>query len=81
MVAILGTDTSRFQDCGIGSDDDDSDDSEAIYICGDGDLFTELLIYKYISRSEKLSFGAWPLWEINEGSVSGVIVSGVSAYS
>ena len=56
----------------MGSDDDDSDDSEAIYICGDGDLFTELLIYKYISRSKKLSFGAWPLWEINEGSVSGV---------
>jgi len=81
MLAISGTNTSRFQDCGTGSDDDDNDDSEAIYICGDGDLFTELLIYKYISRSKKLSFGAWPLWEINEGSVSGVIVSGASAYS
>ena len=65
----------------MGSDDDDSDDSEGVYIFRGRGLFTELLIYKYISRSKKLSFGAWPLWEINEGSVSGVIVSGASAYS
>ena len=78
MLAISGINTSRFQDCGIGSDDDDSDDSEAIYICGDGELFTELLIYKYISRSKKLSFGAWPLWEIlgAEGLEMGLVGKG-----